>query len=101
MKTIFPKADEMLLLDILANADNNVQKASEKLISLGYMRREMAPPPKVNNRTQEELQIQSKCSEEQTRIISLRQKEFSEEEKLTSKFKFFYKDLFFAISPKF
>jgi len=48
MKNIFPKADEELLLDILANADNNVQFASEKLISLGYTKREMQQPHRPN-----------------------------------------------------
>lgn len=40
MKSIYPKAEEMLLLDILANADNNVQKASEKLTSMGYEKKD-------------------------------------------------------------
>ncbi|XP_026482859.1 uncharacterized protein LOC113391108 [Ctenocephalides felis] len=36
LKSIFPKADETLLLDILAGSDNNVQGASLKLLGLGY-----------------------------------------------------------------
>lgn len=40
LKSIYPKAEEMLLLDILANADNNVQKASEKLTSMGYEKKD-------------------------------------------------------------
>lgn len=40
LKSLFPKAEETLILDILANEDNNVQKASEKLISMGYSKKD-------------------------------------------------------------
>ncbi|XP_038115631.1 uncharacterized protein LOC6050161 isoform X5 [Culex quinquefasciatus] len=40
LKSFFPKAEETLILDVLANADNNVQTASQQLITLGYERRE-------------------------------------------------------------
>lgn len=53
LKSIFPKAEETLILDILANKDNNVQRASEELITMGFNRKEAAqkkevtpPPPK-------------------------------------------------------
>ncbi|KAM7352782.1 uncharacterized protein ACRADG_005162 isoform 4-T5 [Cochliomyia hominivorax] len=82
MKTIFPKADETLLLDVLANADNNVQKASEKLISLGYVKKDFAPPPKLSNRPQNEVADYTKRSDhDEIKIIPLRPKEYSEEEK--------------------
>lgn len=44
LKGIYPKAEETLLLDILASADNNVQKASETLVSMGYEKRDAVPP---------------------------------------------------------
>lgn len=53
MKSIYPKAEEMLLLDLLANADNNVQKASEKLSSMGYEKRDTTTP-KLPSRGREE-----------------------------------------------
>ncbi|XP_065357832.1 uncharacterized protein LOC135951991 isoform X2 [Calliphora vicina] len=82
MKTIFPKADETLLLDVLANADNNVQKASEKLISLGYIKKDFAPPPKLINRPQYDLAEYAKqVTEDEIKIIPLRPKEYTEEEK--------------------
>lgn len=37
---MFPKAEETLILDVLANKDNNVQKASEELISMGFPKKE-------------------------------------------------------------
>ncbi|CAK1554689.1 unnamed protein product [Leptosia nina] len=40
MKSVFPKAEETLILDILANKDNNVQLASEELISMGFNKKE-------------------------------------------------------------
>ncbi|XP_022213739.2 probable serine/threonine-protein kinase DDB_G0267686 isoform X1 [Drosophila obscura] len=76
MKNIFPKADEMLLLDILANADNNVQFASEKLISLGYTKRDMQQPHKPNNRPPEHP-----SGDLATQHIPLRPKEYTDEEK--------------------
>lgn len=85
MKTIFPKADETLLLDILANSDNNVQSASEKLISMGYVKKDFVPP-KVSNRQKEEQQ--KKLSDE--KVIPLRPKEYTAEEKEQSKYNLFF-----------
>ncbi|XP_016956140.1 uncharacterized protein LOC108028701 isoform X4 [Drosophila biarmipes] len=81
MKNIFPKADEELLLDILANADNNVQFASEKLISLGYTKREMQQPHRPNNRPPELNQEQQAPADQGAVHIPLRPKEYTEEEK--------------------
>ena len=44
MKSIFPKAEETLILDVLANADNNVQTASQQLLKMGYDKREQPVP---------------------------------------------------------
>lgn len=46
----------MLLLDILANADNNVQKASEKLQSMGYEKRDTTTPKLPNRGREEQVQ---------------------------------------------
>jgi len=87
MKNIFPKADEELLLDILANADNNVQFASEKLISLGYTKREMQQPHRPNNRPPE-LSPEQKAAGDQGGVhIPLRPKEYTEEEKIKSEWR--------------
>uniref|UniRef100_A0A182NIT2 WW domain-containing protein n=1 Tax=Anopheles dirus TaxID=7168 RepID=A0A182NIT2_9DIPT len=48
MKSIFPKAEETLILDVLANADNNVQTASQQLLKMGYDKREQ-PVPQRNS----------------------------------------------------
>lgn len=82
MKNIFPKADETLLLDILANSDNNVQKASETLIAMGYVKRDVAPPPKLTNRG--EGKPVNMEGEECNKIIPLRPKVYTEEEKKQS-----------------
>jgi hypothetical protein len=44
MKSLYPKAEETLILDILAGSDNNVQKTSEKLKSLG---KPLQLPPQI------------------------------------------------------
>ncbi|XP_072751970.1 uncharacterized protein [Anoplolepis gracilipes] len=56
LKSIFPKVDETILLDILEQSDNNVQKASEKLIDLGYEKRNTTFPTKTVTRKKEEEQ---------------------------------------------
>lgn len=65
LKSIYPKAEETLLLDILANADNNVQKASEKLGSMGYEKRDTTAP-KVTNRNREEQVLKERYEAENT-----------------------------------
>lgn len=64
MKSIFPKAEETLLLDILANADNNVQIASEKLISMGYEKRDTITAPRLSNRRKEEQHAKERLAQE-------------------------------------
>ncbi|KAL6443459.1 hypothetical protein ACFW04_002951 [Cataglyphis niger] len=56
LKSIFPKVDETILLDILEQSDNNVQKASEKLIDLGYEKRNTTFPVKTAAKKKEEEQ---------------------------------------------
>ena len=80
MKSIFPKAEETLILDVLAGADNNVQIASQQLIKLGYDKKDQAGPPKVNQR--KSLQEELKQKEEP---IVLQPKMKTPEEKKKSK----------------
>lgn len=57
LKNIFPKVDETILLDILEQSDNNVQKASEKLIDLGYEKRNPTLPAKALAKKKEKEQV--------------------------------------------
>lgn len=41
MKSIFPKAEETIILDILANNDNNIQKASDALKQMGFEKKDV------------------------------------------------------------
>lgn len=87
MKTIFPKADEMVLLDILASSDNNVQTASEKLISMGYTKRDFIPPkttPRADHEVGAHAATAAKRTGDET-IIPLRPKEFTAAEKEASR----------------
>lgn len=63
LKSIFPKAEETLLLDILANGDNNVQIASEKLISMGYEKRDTTAPKLTNRNREEQVMRDRKIAE--------------------------------------
>lgn len=46
MKSIFPKADETMILDILSSNDNNIQKASDVLKEMGFEKRDSAKLPR-------------------------------------------------------
>ncbi|XP_011632466.1 uncharacterized protein LOC105424110 isoform X1 [Pogonomyrmex barbatus] len=76
LKNVFPKVDETILLDVLEQSDNNVQKASEKLIDLGYEKRNPTLPARALAKKKEEERVQ----DEQTaptpppRIKSLEEK---------------------------
>lgn len=74
----------MLLLDLLANADNNVQHASEKLLSMGYEKRDTTAP-KVTNRNREEQVMRDRKIAENTPPPQPKVK--TNEEKAKSKFK--------------
>lgn len=59
LKNVFPKVDETMLLDILEQSENNVQKASEKLIDLGYEKRNLTAPNKSLNKKKDKDQNQN------------------------------------------
>lgn len=88
LKSIYPKAEEMLLLDILANADNNVQKASEKLSSMGYEKRDTTAP-KPTNRSREEQVLKERTQRESTPPPMPRMKSNEEKQKSMSRFIFY------------
>ncbi|XP_044588135.1 uncharacterized protein LOC123267530 isoform X2 [Cotesia glomerata] len=62
LKNVFPKVDETLLLDILEQSDNNVQKASEKLIEQGYEKKNPTGPSKSLIRPKEDIHKVSKVA---------------------------------------
>lgn len=55
LKNVFPKVEETMLLDILEQSDNNVQKASEKLIDLGYEKRNPTAPKSLRRKEEEQV----------------------------------------------
>ncbi|XP_031773529.1 uncharacterized protein LOC100865708 isoform X3 [Apis florea] len=55
LKNVFPKVEETMLLDILEQSDNNVQKASEKLIDLGYEKRNPIAPKSLRKKEEEQI----------------------------------------------
>lgn len=100
LKSIFPKAEETLILDVLANKDNNVQKASEELITMGFPKKETIltlqkkeketpqPPKKVvtimktleeKNQLKHKLQKKYNTVPERVVAIALESVDFNEE----------------------
>lgn len=73
----------MVLLDILASSDNNVQTASEKLISMGYTKRDFIPP-KISHRTDHEAAHAAAAAKRAAdAIIALQPKVYTADEKAT------------------
>ena len=64
--------DETILLDILEQSDNNVQKASEKLIELGYEKRNPTCPNRNNYKQKEQEKVRKKKKDfEKLPIVNL------------------------------
>lgn len=60
MKSVFPTVEEYLLLDVLGNSDNNVQKAADKLVKMGYVKRDTPSAPRLHARRKEEERLAEK-----------------------------------------
>ncbi|XP_026496487.1 uncharacterized protein LOC113400997 isoform X1 [Vanessa tameamea] len=100
LKSVFPKAEETLILDVLANKDNNVQKASEELITMGFTKKETLinqqkkkeketpPPPKkvvIMKTLEEKKELKQKLQKRYDKVaervvsIALESVDFNEE----------------------
>lgn len=92
MKSIFPKAEETVILDILLNNDNNIQKTSDALKEMGFERRD---PVKVLQQ-QADAKLEERIKKEGMPIpTQLLPKIRTCEEKLESKkFKIFKLDMY-------
>jgi hypothetical protein len=51
---MFPKAEETIILDVLAQYENNVQKASEQLVRMGFEKKELTPAPRLSYRKKDD-----------------------------------------------
>merc|ERR1719427_2419512 len=60
LKSVFPTVEEYLLLDVLANSENNVQKATDKLSKMGYAKRETPAAPRLHAKKKEEERLAEK-----------------------------------------
>merc|ERR1719317_552784 len=60
LKSVFPTVEEYLLLDVLANSDDNVQKAADKLVKMGYVKRETPAGPRLHAKKKEEERLAEK-----------------------------------------
>ena len=60
LKSVFPTVEEYLLLDVLSNSDNNVQKAAERLVKMGYVKRDT--PSNITIKTVSQIESTFKAS---------------------------------------
>ncbi|KAH9634641.1 hypothetical protein HF086_000613 [Spodoptera exigua] len=87
LKSIFPKAEETLILDVLANKDNNVQKASEELIGMGFSKKETVistqkkePTPQPQKKVVTIMKtFAEKCESERVIALALESVDYHEE----------------------
>ncbi|XP_055620105.1 uncharacterized protein LOC129764720 isoform X7 [Toxorhynchites rutilus septentrionalis] len=94
LKSFFPKAEETLILDILANADNNVQTASQQLIKLGYEKREQLPTQRGSFRKDSEKEQQSgDVNRSDTPTPPAKPKTQDEKKKIKTRLQAKYKDI--------
>lgn len=76
MKSIFPKVEETIILDVLANNDNNIQKTSDILKEMGYEKRDVfkilqqQAEDKAKAEEEELIQIQSEVDNHVPKILS-------------------------------
>ncbi|KAJ8919882.1 hypothetical protein NQ315_006411 [Exocentrus adspersus] len=92
MKSIFPQADETLILEVLQNQENNIQKATDALKEMGYSKKDTVKvaqqkmeAKKEEKRKEEEVK-EAKAPSPQMRIKSLEEKENMKKE-LQAKYK--------------
>jgi hypothetical protein len=78
MKSIFPQAEETVILEVLYSNENNIQKASEILIDMGFNRKD--PVKAAQQKLQTKLEIKqkeedTKKNETQTPIVKVKTSE--------------------------
>ncbi|KAF5276467.1 hypothetical protein FQA39_LY06536 [Lamprigera yunnana] len=88
MKFIFPKADETMILDILSNNDNNIQKVSEILLDMGFEKRENAKPVRAMIKSDP-----PKVEQSQLEFILPKMRTVADKKLIHSKFEEKYKDV--------
>lgn len=83
MKSIFPEADETLILEILQNNEHNIQKVSDVLKDMGYTKKDTVKvaqqkmEAKKEEKRKEEEEIKEKPPSPQIKIKSTEEKELS------------------------
>lgn len=82
MKSIFPNADETIILECLQNNENSIQKTSERLGEMGYSKKEIVKPVTSNVKTKiQDSDEGEKEKKSQNITLSVRTKSAEEKEK--------------------
>ncbi|XP_030765817.1 uncharacterized protein LOC115889849 isoform X5 [Sitophilus oryzae] len=91
MKSIFPNADETIILEVLQNNENSIQKSSDVLKDMGYNKKDTMKPPiqKVETATIEK--VDDAASKYDAAISHIKTNE--EKQLLKGKLKEQYKDV--------
>lgn len=76
MKSLFPKVDEMIILDVLGNNDNNVQKSTDALKEMGYEKADNTKPRKIATKPEhpKKVEIQKVTEVSTPKIKTLQEK---------------------------
>ncbi|KAL1131062.1 hypothetical protein AAG570_012299, partial [Ranatra chinensis] len=87
LKSVFPVVEETILLDTLVNSDNNVTFATQRLMTMGFDKRDTPPPPTricLNKKTPSE--IADSKQKQQIQLSKNNKKSFLVKARLCSKY---------------
>lgn len=89
MKSVFPQADETVILDVLQNNENNIQKTTDVLKEMGFNRKDTVKIAQQIAKAKKEEKQENKIKTEPS--TSVRMKTLEEKEQGKNMYIFFFK----------
>ncbi|XP_066148142.1 uncharacterized protein [Euwallacea fornicatus] len=93
MKSIFPHADETIILECLQNNDNSIQMTSEKLSEMGYSKKEKMKPATPTSKSKTEEKKEVSVEKTKTPNLPVKTKTMEDKEKIKQNLRDKYADV--------
>lgn len=97
MKSLFPQAEETIILDVLTSNDNNIQKASDTLKEMGFSKKDSAKLKKIADEAKKVAEEKAKKEAEmafpKTPLAPPKLKTLAEKDKIKLSLQQLYKDI--------
>ncbi|XP_072376579.1 uncharacterized protein [Diabrotica undecimpunctata] len=93
MKSIFPRADEMIILDVLQGNENNIQKASDVLKEMGFERKDTVKVAQQKLDAKKEQERKEQEQEVTVAVVQPRVKTSEEKQRVKASLQEKYKDV--------